>query len=458
MFHNNNIIKNIIIEEDKAKGVFFEFAEVLKKAGVDLSIVEIMDMMNAISHISILEKEIFKQTLATTLIKDYTDIPVFNQCFEQFFERKMGNDSLLDIYTLHAQSDNFILTPEETSLLNSLIDNFLESHPQSFFKKSNEYLTKIFIDEELSSESGGAVGLSLFNKRSQFASAGADDSDYQELSPQLFEVIMGMIRKRMFERTMGSAIKQREDYLLNKYIYQLKPDEIKEMRELIKRFGQKMKNRISLRKKRVKRGNFDIKKTLRRNLQYGGVPFKIFHRDRKIDRPQLVVMCDISSSVNQYSRFMLLLTYTLQSLFAKVRSFAFISNLVEITDLFREMDPERALNSIFSDTNFTYGWGSNYGNSFNQFIQNYSDALTSKTTVLVLGDARNNNQDPGLDSFIKMKERSRNIYWLNPDKQHLWNWSDSIANVYIPYCSEMREVQNFLDLSHFIDTLFIQKR
>lgn len=450
--------KNIIIEEDKAKGVFFEFAEVLKKAGVDLSIVEIMDMMNAISHISILEKEIFKQTLATTLIKDYTDIPVFNQCFEQFFERKMGNDSLLDIYTLHAQSDNFILTPEETSLLNSLIDNFLESHPQSFFKKSNEYLTKIFIDEELSSESGGAVGLSLFNKRSQFASAGADDSDYQELSPQLFEVIMGMIRKRMFERTMGSAIKQREDYLLNKYIYQLKPDEIKEMRELIKRFGQKMKNRISLRKKRVKRGNFDIKKTLRRNLQYGGVPFKIFHRDRKIDRPQLVVLCDISSSVNQYSRFMLLLTYTLQSLFAKVRSFAFISNLVEITDLFREMDPERALNSIFSDTNFTYGWGSNYGNSFNQFIQNYSDALTSKTTVLVLGDARNNNQDPGLDSFIKMKERSRNIYWLNPDKQHLWNWSDSIANVYIPYCSEMREVQNFLDLSHFIDTLFIQKR
>ncbi len=450
--------KNIIIEEDKAKGVFFEFAEVLKKAGVDLSIVEIMDMMNAISHISILEKEIFKQTLATTLIKDYTDIPVFNQCFEQFFERKMGNDSLLDIYTLHAQSDNFILTPEETSLLNSLIDNFLESHPQSFFKKSNEYLTKIFIDEELSSESGGAVGLSLFNKRSQFASAGADDSDYQELSPQLFEVIMGMIRKRMFERTMGSAIKQREDYLLNKYIYQLKPDEIKEMRELIKRFGQKMKNRISLRKKRVKRGNFDIKKTLRRNLQYGGVPFKIFHRDRKIDRPQLVVLCDISSSVNQYSRFMLLLTYTLQSLFAKVRSFAFISNLVEITDLFREMDPERALNSIFSDTNFTYGWGSNYGNSFNQFIQNYSDALTSKTTVLVLGDARNNNQDPGLDSFIKMKERSRNIYWLNPDKQHLWDWSDSIANVYIPYCSEMREVKNFLDLSHFIDTLFIQKR
>ena len=167
------------------------------------------------------------------------------------------------------------------------------------------------------------------------------------------------------------------------------------MRELIKRFGQKLKNRIILRKKRIKHGGIDIKRTLRTSLQYGGVPFRIFHKDRKIDRPQLVVMCDISGSVNQYSRFMLLLTYTLQSLFSKVRTFAFISNMVEITPLFMEMDPERALNSIFEDTNFTYGWGSNYGRCFDQFMTDYSDSLTSKTTVLVLGDGRNNHQDPG---------------------------------------------------------------
>ena len=129
----------------------------------------------------------------------------------------------------------------------------------------------------------------------------------------------------------GPASRDREDYLLHKHIYQITPEEIKEMRELIKRFGQKLKNRISLRKKRVKHGGIDIKRTLRTSLQYGGVPFKIFHKDRKIDRPQLVVLCDISGSVNQYSRFMLLLTYTLQGLFSKVRTFAFISNMVEIT-------------------------------------------------------------------------------------------------------------------------------
>jgi uncharacterized protein with von Willebrand factor type A (vWA) domain len=228
------------------------------------------------------------------------------------------------------------------------------------------------------------------------------------------------------------------------------------MRELIKRLGQKLKSRISLRKKRVKHGGIDLKRTLRKSLQYGGMPFTIYHRDRRVDRPQLVVLCDISGSVSQYSRFMLLLTYTLQGLFSKVRTFAFISNMVEITHLFMDMNPERALNSIFTDTNFTYGWGSNYGRSFTQFVKEYSDSLTGKTTVLVLGDARNNNQDPGIEAFITIGERCRTLFWLNPDRKHLWNWSDSIAGMYLPYCREMREVKNFHDLSDFIDKLFVR--
>jgi uncharacterized protein with von Willebrand factor type A (vWA) domain len=227
------------------------------------------------------------------------------------------------------------------------------------------------------------------------------------------------------------------------------------MRELVRRFGQKLKNRISLRKKRVKHGGIDIKRTFRSSLQFGGVPFKIFFKDKKIDRPQLVVLCDVSGSVNQYTRFMLLLTHTLQSLFSKVRTFAFISNLVEITDRFMEMDPERAINSIFQDTDFTFGWGSNYGRCFDLFMEDFSDSLNKKTTVLILGDARNNNQDPGISSFQRISEKARNVFWLNPEKKHLWNWSDSIASLYLPHCREMKEVNTFLDLSEFIDKLFL---
>ncbi len=448
-----------------AKNKFFEFAGILKDAGVTVSTVEVLDMFEALRHVSPYDKTVFRQTLATTLVKDYTDISVFNRCFEEFFEKKSSQKGFdYEIFIRDALNTSSLekhprmgdeAGKELFDAIDAIVDATLQEHPD----KAPKDIIKLLLDE--ADGASGALGQLIFNTRSRSrdgsvgddTAPSADDAE----SDFIAELVRERVRRRVFERTTGRNIQKRDEYLLNRYIYRLTQDEIKEMRELIKRFGQKLKNRISLRKKKVKRGGIDVKRTLRKNLQYGGTPFRIYYKDRKIDRPQLVVLCDISGSVSQYSRFMLLLTYTLQSLFSKVRSFAFISNMVEITHLFQEMDPERALNSIFEDTNFTYGWGSNYGHCFTQFIREYSDSLTSKTTVLVLGDGRNNNQDPGLESFIRIKERSRNLFWLNPDRRHLWAWSDSIAELYLPYCNEMKEVRNFLDLSEFIDKLFIGK-
>ncbi len=455
----------------RVKKKFSDFTGILKDAGVDISTVEVLDMFEALKYIQFDDRESFKQTLSSTLIKDYTDLPVFDRCFQRFFEKKEGDsDSLLDSLigtSIERQGshDEGHLTEEQMDILQEEMDSFLDDQPpESLFEKTPEQLLSLFLDSLESSESGGGgLGFMLFSSRSRTSSPGVSEEDSDEaedaagMDSQLYNMMLEMLQRRKNEKNIGIQQKQHDEYLLNKYIYQLTPDEIKEMRELILRFGQKMKNRISLRKKKVKHGGLDVKRTFRTNMQYGSIPFKLFHKDKRIDRPQLIVMCDISSSVNQYSRFMLLLTYTLQSLFSKVRTFAFISNMVEITRLFREMDPERALNSIFSDTDFTYGWGSNYGNCFNQFMEDYSDSLSNKATVLILGDARNNNQDPGMQSFLRIKERSRNLFWLNPDKRHLWDWSDSIATLYEPYCTEMREVNNVIDLADFIDKLFVTK-
>lgn len=442
---------------------YLEFVHILKEAGVTISTVELLDMFEALRYVNPYDKIFFRHALATTLIKNFTDLPIFERCFAEYFEKKSSQKGFeAEIFyrdALNISSLNKNIFFEEgflNELLNeidTIIDETIHNNPE---KSSSEILKLLLTDME--SETG-ALGLLIFNtrRRSREGMIGnIHDDENDAIDNTIKELIRQRVHRRVLERSTGHNIRKREEYLLHRYIYRLTPQEIKEMRDLIKRFGQKLKNRISLRKKKVKHGTMDVKRILRRNLQYGGTPFKIYFKDRKIDRPQLVVLCDISSSVSQYSRFMLLLTYTLQSLFSKVRSFAFISNLVEITHLFREMDPERALNSIFEDTNFTYGWGSNYGNCFKQFIREYSDSLTSKTTVLILGDARNNNQDPGLDSFIRIKERCRNLFWLNPDRRHLWSWSDSIAELYLPYCDEMKEVRNFLDLSEFIDKLFIK--
>jgi hypothetical protein len=443
----------------------YEFIDILRDANITVSADELLALFNALPHISLLEKNVFRQTLKTTLIKDYTDIPIFDKCFEDFF--CPGDDlqeavvrAFSEMKSREIIRDNTGMPPDEAAELERALSDFLDRLPDTIILDNNlEDILAIFLEELARSESSGGAGMMLFNVSSRNVSAGHNGPAGQEgmagSFPELAGALNNMLKKRLSDKKIGIQLRDREEYLLHKFIYQITPEEINEMNDLIRRFGQKLKNRISLRKKRVKHGGIDIKRMLRLSLQYGGVPFKIFHKDRRVDRPELVILCDISGSVNQYSRFMLLLTYTLQSLFSRVRTFAFISNMVEITPLFMEMNPERALNSIFEDTNFTYGWGSNYGKCFEQFIGNYSSSLTGRTTVLVLGDGRNNYQSPGLESFITMKERSRHILWLNPDKKHLWNWGDSIAYIYRDYCDEMKEVNNFLDLSEFIDKLFI---
>ena len=434
----------------------FEFIEVLRDAGVIVSVDEVLAVFGAAPEIDVYDKDVFRQMLKTTLVKDYTDIPVFDRCFEQFFTARERFFDNLDegLSALGGSPQDMV---DEIS---SMLDKFLESLDSSIvLEKNPDDIMRMFLDELPESDSGGGGGLSLFKTRGSIGTSHTAKSEEGEGTgidqDELMELLRNMMNLKLQKRRIGKQITQREDFLLNRFIYQLKPDEIKEMRELVNRFGQKLKNRISLRKKRVKHGGIDIKRTFRTNMQYGAVPFKLYYKNKKIDRPQLVVMCDVSRSVNQYSRFMLLLTYSLQSLFSKVRTFAFISSMVEITELFREMDPERAINSMFTDTNFTYGWGSNYGRCFDMFMENYSDALTRKTSVLVLGDARNNDNDPGLESFRKISERSRNLFWLNPDRKHLWDWNDSIASLYGNFCNEMKEVNNFLDLSEFIDKLFV---
>ncbi len=447
-------------EQSTINQKIFGFIEVLKDADVAISVDEVLSLFQSITEIPLNEKDIFKQTFKTTLIKDYTDIPVFERCFEEYFTGRESFFEGIDLQEL-AGVDS-LLTPDKIREISEILENFINSLDESTLTEESENnILKMLFDELAESGSAGGTGISIFKSAGKTAASyysKASDVEIpisDEESEELFKLIRNMLRLKISKRNTGKELKNREEFLLNKFIYQLTPEEIKEMRELINRFGQKLKNRISLRKKRVKRGGLDVKKTFRTNLQYGGVPFKLFFKNKKIDRPQLVVLCDVSRSVNQYSRFMLLLAYTLQSLFSKVRSFAFISNMVEITDLFMEMDPERAINSMFDDSNFTYGWGSNYGRSFNIFIENHSDSLTKKTSVLVLGDARNNDNDPGLESFEKIFKKTKNLFWLNPDKKHLWDWSDSIATLYSDYCTEMKEVNNFIDLTEFIDKLFV---
>jgi len=432
----------------------YQFIDILRDASIFISTDELLSLFTAIEKIPFDNKTVFKQTLQTTLVKDNSNIPVFSRCFDNFF---LNNDNIIDkLSNLNEISEAF--SNEELEIISKEFENFINSlSSEELFEKEKEDLLKLFIEEIIQDGSSMEGESSLFSRKKTNAGMTNEiiqDGISKEQNDEIYENLKPLADLIIQKRKIGLQETNQENALTNKPIYQLTHEEIAKMREIINRFGQKLKSRVSPRKKRTKHGSIDIKRTLRKSMPFDGIPFNIYKHNKKIAKPELVVLCDVSGSVNQYTRFMLLLTHTMQSLFAKVRTFAFISNMVEITPLFMEMDPEIAINSIFTDTDFTYGWGSNYGGSLDQFIENYSDSLNKKTTVLILGDCRNNSNDAGLESLQKIKDQSRVIFWLNPEKRHLWDWADSIATTYMHYAKHMKEINSFTDLTDFVEILF----
>jgi uncharacterized protein len=267
------------VEQSRITKKILDFVHVLQTADVKISPAEILDVMTALAHIDYSDRDSFRQALATTLIKDYTDLPIFSRCFAEFFERKSRKgesltDSALESARSRGNSQEALdMTDGELQSALDALDRFLDGLDEEvLFNRSPREILNLLLDDPVLASSSGAIGMLIMNARSRNARPGSAEDESGE-GNAAEGILVPHIKRRIEEKDIGRSIKRREDYLLHKFIYQLKPDEVREMRELIRRFGQKLRNRISLRKKKVRRGGFDVKKTLRMNLRFGGTPF-----------------------------------------------------------------------------------------------------------------------------------------------------------------------------------------
>lgn len=213
----------------------------------------------------------------------------------------------------------------------------------------------------------------------------------------------------------------------------------------IKQVVRKMAKRlISMhsRRRRVKnRGKLDVRKTLRRNVANDGVLFNLYWKSTKVDRPKVMVICDVSGSVREVSRFLLMFLYSLTEILPNVRAFAFSSRLFEVTSLFKQKTLEKAVEQTLDD----YGFGStDYGQSFKDFKKLCFDEIDNRTTVMILGDARNNNNKNEEEILEEIYRRARQVIWLNPEDKSHWRSGDSEMRNYAVYC-HMVEVCNSLN-------------
>ena len=228
--------------------------------------------------------------------------------------------------------------------------------------------------------------------------------------------------------------------------------QLEELARTVRPLARKLATRLSARRRKAHRGRIDVRRTLRRSMSTGGVPMHPVFAKPHPARPELVLLCDVSGSVSGFSGFTMHLVQAMSGQFSKVRVFAFINAMAEVTDLVKE-DSDDLAARISSEARITkWHTSSDYGEAFADFNADFMTSIGPRTAVLILGDARNNNQDPNLAALHEISQRARRTFWLNPEHAMRWGLGDSIAPVYGDVV-EMHECCNVDQLTKFISRL-----
>ncbi|HEY7168598.1 MAG TPA: VWA domain-containing protein [Candidatus Binatia bacterium] len=460
-----------------------EFANVLRRNGVRLSLSENMDAFRALQLVGIRDPLLFRNALRTTLIKRVVDITSFEELFDFFF---FGIGHAIDALDRRIMEE-LELTPEQFQEMLEQIQRFLKQMEGELSELSKALLTgdrgelERLLREAVNQESQEtppenfrltpytrmASRLRLDRVQSEIerfkamlqmlAGTGEDLRNVMryldERLRDLNRLVREIIQQEQKKQGMDPADRSRRSSFADKSFAFYTEDDIRRMNDAVTRLAQRFKNRLTVRRKKALRGRFDVKDTLRKNLQYGGVPFHIQLDRRKKTKPQVMVLCDISDSVLNASRFMLQFVYSIQDLYTKVRSFVFVSDIGEVTRLFEDNDIHQAVETALKGDVIDVFSHSNFGRAFELFYKNFFPAVNSRTTVLIIGDGRNNYNRPNDWVLREIQQKAKQLIWLNPESRMTWGVGDSEMARYAPYCHVAEECRNINQLYKIVDLL-----
>ena len=451
------------------------FVNVLRGAGIRISTGEVVDCVVGLERIDLVDKQQFKTLLRTTLVKRIDDLAEFDRLFGLFFKTLEAPEEALP--SPLTESDHADVVQDVLDQANGLISPWLRQLLLQGLPALSASLMGM-------GDRAGLQGMqyplqsALFAQRirrelgmdgwpeekahllSRLEEAGVPEPDREQLAREITERIEGtgeMIRD--FVNRQAQALlrdgrtRDLPSNLMEKSFGALTPWEIKAMQQAVRELVKKIRDESSLRQRRMRRGRFDLKQTLRRSLRYGGVPIEIKMRRRKRSKGRIVVLCDVSSSVWNASRFMLHLLYSLQDQFDKVRSFVFVDEVGEVTSWFDRCEVNEAIDKALNNAGIAYNRYTDYGSVLQQFHEEFMDGVNRKTTVIVIGDGRNNFFYPGDQYLARIRDRARRLIWLNPESRSLWTYGDSMMHRYVKQCDDVRECRNLKQLTELVNEL-----
>ena len=459
-----------------------EFANLLRCNGIRVSVSEGMDALRALTLLGIEDAALFRDALRTTLVKRSVDHRHFEKLFDLFFLGLAPSTRALEATWLEEMN----LNPSEFQKLLDLIQDLLDHWDEEISPLTRALLSgdtgrveRIFYEADraeggnlnrkgmsglIYSSLAARLGMDRVRQdleafKSAAAQAGIDAEILERISRYVDWRLQGVSQllkdfiQRESQKNEPLKNRERPEHLLEKSFVTYTEDDIHKMQEAVIRLARRFKNLLSLRRKRAKRGRFDVKETLRRNLQYGGVPFQIRLEQKRREKPQIVVLCDISDSVLNASRFMLHFVYSVQELYNKVRSFIFVSDIGEVTRVFEENDLRLAVDKALKGDIIDVFVHSNFGRAFELFYQKHLSVVTRKTTVIVMGDGRNNYHRPNDWVLREIRGKAKQLIWLNPESRLTWGYGDSEMPRYIPHCNRVEECRNIRQLYTVMDRI-----
>ncbi|MDF1563467.1 MAG: VWA domain-containing protein [Deltaproteobacteria bacterium] len=233
----------------------------------------------------------------------------------------------------------------------------------------------------------------------------------------------------------------------------LSPSEIARMTHLVRRLAQLIRDRMSRQQRVRRRGRFDVQRTMRASLRYGGTPAEPIFRRRRPHRPRVVLLTDVSDSVRNVSRFFLHFVTTLQQTVLSARCFLFVSDVGEATSLFQDARVEEAVDRAFAGQVVNLHANSNYGRAFASFVDHHLPSLHPRSTVIVIGDGRNNYNPHRVDALQRIRHRVRRLIWLCPEPRMAWGFGDSEMGRYARVCDQVEVIRSFADLRRLVESV-----
>jgi uncharacterized protein with von Willebrand factor type A (vWA) domain len=431
------------------------FFRAARGAGVRVSPAESIDAMKAVADVGFADRDILRDTLLLTLAKNQDEKRALGETFDLFFSQPEVKDETApeDATENAANSAAPDATTAETGEPGAPAPELGELAQMLMSQDRNAVAAAL-------ANAANAASLSdirYFTQRGIFSTRILNQLGIERLRDDLdaltstnpaqaerLAAALTALRENVGEIVSQALVlygreeseNLRNEILRNAPLARLERRQVEQMKALIRAIARRLRERYSKPRKRQRRGHLDIRRTLRRNAAWGGVPFLTSWKRRHRDRPQIVALCDVSGSVAQVSDFFLLLIHSLHEVVDDVRSFAFSGHLIEVSDILDTKSPEEAMSEIMSKVGFG---SSDYGGSLADFEKGWIKTVTPKTTVIVLGDARTNNLDPRADILRRISERSKRLVWLNPEGRMAWGWGDSEMPRYASFCTVVRQ-------------------